>query len=141
MRWQFDQEGIDWNELSRLYRIAPLGEKEPDDLRISFTNSMFKCFVFDEQTLIGAGRAVADGIDCSYLCDVAVHPEHQGRGLGKAIILKLKELSATHRKIILYANPGKEGFYRKLGFLPMRTAMAVFRDQERAIHTGLVDDA
>ncbi len=51
------------------------------------------------------------------------------------------EQSAAHKKIILYANPGKESFYRKLGFKRMRTAMAVFRGQERAIETGLVDDA
>jgi hypothetical protein len=60
--------------------------------------------------------------------------------LGKALIEKLKELSAGHRKIILYANPGKEGFYRKLGFLRMRTAMAIFQNQEQAISGGLLDD-
>jgi ribosomal protein S18 acetylase RimI-like enzyme len=141
LRWQLDQAGVDWEALSELYRIAPLGEKDPADLETCFTNSMFKCFVFDRELLVGAGRAVADGVDCSYLCDVAVHPGYQGRGLGKAIIERLRGLSANHRKIILYANPGKEGFYRKLGFLPMKTAMAIFRNREHAISTGLVDDA
>ena len=140
MRWQLDQDGIDWEALSELYRIAPLGDKSSADLKVCFTNSMFKCFVFEGDLMVGAGRAVADGIDCSYICDVAVHPGYQGRGLGKAIIDKLREFSATHRKIILYANPGKEGFYRKLGFLPMRTAMAIFRNREHAIRTGLVDE-
>jgi len=140
MKWTFDQDSIDWHELSNLYRIAPLGEKKPTDLEIAFTNSRYKCFVFDEDKLIGAGRALADGVDCSYLCDVAVHPDFQGTGLGKALIAKLVELSAGHRKIILYANPGKEGFYKKLGFKRMSTAMAIFQDQERALRTGLVDD-
>lgn len=140
MRWQFAEDGIDWAALSELYRIAPLGEKDPDDLRVCFTNSMFKCFVFDDGLLVGAGRAVADGIDCSYLCDVAVHPAYQGRGLGKAIIGKLRDFSARHRKIILYANPGREGFYLRLGFLPMKTAMAIFRNREHAISTGLVEE-
>jgi ribosomal protein S18 acetylase RimI-like enzyme len=140
LQWLFDQTPIDWNELSNLYRIAPLGEKSPEHLRLAFSNSMFKCFVLSEGRLVGAGRAVADGIDCSYLCDVAVHPDLQGQGLGKAIIEKLKELSAGHRKIILYANPGKEGFYRKLGFLPMRTAMALFANREQAIKSGLLDE-
>ena len=139
LRWQHDIADIDWNALSELYRVAPLGEKDPDDLKVCFTNSMFKCFVFDQAVLVGAGRAVADGIDCSYLCDVAVHPRHQGRGLGKEIIGRLRDFSASHRKIILYANPGKEGFYRKLGFLPMKTAMAIFRNREHAIRTGLLD--
>jgi ribosomal protein S18 acetylase RimI-like enzyme len=141
MEWVFEQERIDWNELSNLYRIAPLGDKDPDLLQRVFSNSMFKCFVFDEGRLVGAGRAVADGADCSYLCDVAVHPDFQGRGLGTAIITRLKELSAGHKKIILYANPGTEGFYRKLGFRAMRTAMAIFRNQEQAAKGGLIDEA
>jgi ribosomal protein S18 acetylase RimI-like enzyme len=139
LRWMLEQDVIDWQELSNLYRIAPLGEKKADHLQLAFTNSRFKCFVFDGTTLVGAGRAVADGIDCSYLCDIAVHPGYQSRGLGKAITAKLVELSAGHRKIILYANPGKEGFYTKLGFRRMRTAMAIFRDQEKATREGLVE--
>ena len=140
MRWQDNLAGIDWQALSELYRIAPLGEKSPADLEVCFTNSMFRRFVFDGERLIGAGRAVADGVDCSYLCDVAVHPRYQGQGIGKAIIGRLRDASAGHRKIILYANPGKEGFYRTLGFLPMKTAMAIFRNRDHAIRTGLVED-
>jgi ribosomal protein S18 acetylase RimI-like enzyme len=139
LRWMSEQDVIDWQELSNLYRIAPLGDKKADHLKLAFTNSRFKCFVFDATKLVGAGRAVADGIDCSYLCDIAVHPEYQSRGLGKAITKRLMELSAGHKKIILYANPGKEGFYTKLGFRRMRTAMAIFQDQEKATREGLVD--
>ena len=140
MRWEFEQNELDWNELSVLYRIAPLGEKPPDLLREVFSNSRFKCFVYEGRMLIGAGRALADGRDCSYICDVAVHPDFQGRGLGAQIIERLKSVSIGHKKIILYANPGKEGFYRKLGFKPMRTAMAIFADQAGAARTGLIEE-
>jgi len=139
-QWLFEQDTIDWQELSDLYRIAPLGDKSADHLRLVFGNSQLKCFVFDGGKLIGAGRALTDGLDCSYLCDIAVHPQYQGRGLGKAIVAKLTELSAGHRKIILYANTGKEGFYRKLGFRRMLTAMAKFEDEGHAIRSGFVAD-
>jgi len=139
MEWLFDQDSIDWVALSDLYRIAPLGDKKPDELKLGFSNSLYKCFVLEDGVLIGAGRAVADGIDCSYLCDIAVHPKFQRRGLGRDITVKLRELSAGHKKIILYANPGTERFYEQLGFRRMRTAMAIFRDQDRAIRTGLVE--
>lgn len=139
LQWKPDLADVDWDALSHLYRIAPLGEKKPEDLRISFGNSRYTCLVFAGATLVGAGRALADGIDCSYLCDVAVHPDYQGIGLGKAIIERLRDLSAGHRKIILYANPGKEGFYAKLGFRRMKTAMAIFANQQRAVETGLVE--
>jgi ribosomal protein S18 acetylase RimI-like enzyme len=138
--WLYSSEHIDWQELSNLYLIAPLGPKSPDDLKVSFSNSMFKCFVYDSGKLIAAGRALADGVDCSYICDVAVHPEYQGQGLGKQVVTKLVEFSKHHRKIILYAATGKEPFYLKLGFKRMTTAMAIFKNQAQAIKDGLVKD-
>jgi GNAT superfamily N-acetyltransferase len=96
--WVDDIRGVDLDELSNLYRIAPLGEKPPAALATVFANSMFKCFVYADEKLIGAGRALADGLDCAYIADVAVHPDHQGRGLGKAIIHRLVELSSGHKK-------------------------------------------
>jgi ribosomal protein S18 acetylase RimI-like enzyme len=138
--WCFEQSDIDWNELSELYRVAPLGVKPVDDLEVVFTNSKFKCFVFDGDTLIGVGRALADGRDCSYICDIAIHPKYQGLGLGKQIIVSLVEQSRGHRKIILYANPGKEGFYSKLGFRKMNTAMAIFQNEEAMINNGTISE-
>ncbi len=139
--WVYKHEGVNWAELSELYRIAPLGKKSPNDLETVFSNSKYKCFIYADNTLIGVGRALADGLDCSYICDVAIHPEHQGLGLGKKIIQELATLSAGHKKIILYANPGKEGFYRKLGFLRMNTAMAIFKDQKHALNVGLLNES
>ena len=138
LTWTDSLDTVDWDELSELYRVAPLGNKSASDLRVVFTNSMYRCFAYDEGRLVAAGRALADGIDCSYLCDIAVHPDHQGRGVGKEIVDRLRDLSRNHRKIILYAAPGKDRFYLKLGFRRMLTAMAIFRDQAQAIDAGLV---
>jgi len=138
--WIYEQSDMDWSQLSELYRIAPLGEKSPNDLKLVFSNSRYKCFVCKNEKLIGAGRALADGLDCSYLCDVAIHPDYQGMGLGKQIVRKLMDFSTGHKKIILYANPGKEGFYSKLGFRRMNTAMAIFSDQEHAFESGLISE-
>lgn len=131
--WIYDYKDVNWHELSDLYRIAPLGEKSPTDLKTVFSNSKFTCFIYADNVLVGAGRALADGVDCSYICDVAIHPEYQGLGYGKRIIQGLTTVSAEHRKIILYANPGKEGFYSKLGFKKMNTAMAIFKNQKQAL--------
>jgi ribosomal protein S18 acetylase RimI-like enzyme len=138
--WQHVLEDVDWEELSELYRLAPLGDKKPADLKLAFSNSLFKCFVFDAEKLIGAGRALADGVDCSYICDVAVLPAYQGRGVGKAIVSGLVERSKAHKKILLYTAPGKEAFYRQLGFKRMSAAMAIFQNQAQALEWGLVND-
>jgi ribosomal protein S18 acetylase RimI-like enzyme len=139
--WSYSIEGIDWEELSQLFLAAPLGHKKPADLKVAFSNSMYTCFAFDEGRLVGVGRVLADGVDCAYICDMAVHPSHQGTGVGKAILTDLVNRSHGHKKILLYAVPGKEPFYRKAGFKRMTTAMAIFENQAQALESGLVNES
>jgi GNAT superfamily N-acetyltransferase len=138
LEWTDSLEGLDWDELSALFRLAPLGDKPPAGLKTAFTNSRYHWFVREHGRLVGVGRALADGVDAAYLCDIAVLPSHQGTGLGKAIVGRLFEQTKGHRKVILYAVPGKEGFYASFGFRRMKTAMAVFDDQALAIERGYV---
>jgi GNAT superfamily N-acetyltransferase len=99
--------------------------KISSDLQLVFSNSKFKCFVYDSEKLIGAGRALADGVDCAYICDIAVHPDYQGTGLGKEIVNSLLNQSKGHKKF---------------GFKRMATAMAIFENQEVATDQGLLID-
>ncbi len=129
---------IDWDKLSHLYTIAPLGHKSAESLQIVYKNSIYCCFVYEKDILVGAGRVLGDGLDCAYICDVVVHPDCQRKSIGKTIMNKLIEFSKDHKKIILYSNIGKEGFYKKLGFAKMNTAMAIFQNQDQAIKSGIV---
>lgn len=138
--WTDTLDLVDWEELSALYKVAPLGDKPAANLKIVFSNSRYRCFVSEHGRIVGVGRALADGVDTSYICDIAVLPEYQGTGLGKQIVARLVELSRGHKKIILYAVPGKEPFYRKFGFKRMRTAMAIFDDQALAQERGYVGE-
>jgi GNAT superfamily N-acetyltransferase len=140
VQWDLTLDRIDWHELSELYRLAPLGIKPPEHLKKVYGHSLYRCFARDGGKLVGAGRALADGGDCSYLCDIAVLPSHQGTGLGRQIVDRLVALSQGYRKIILYAVPGKEPFYRKSGFRRMTTAMAIFDDQAQAFERGYLRD-
>lgn len=138
--WTSVGDSVDWEELAELYRLAPLGDKTAADLELCFSNSRHVLFVYDGGRLVAAGRALADGVDCSYIGDVAVLPDYQGKGIGTSIVKRLVELSAGHRKIFLYAAVGKEGFYRRLGFSRMTTAMAIFDDQPAACERGLLEE-
>ena len=134
-------ENVSWSALSALYAASGLQPKAPADLETVFTNSRYVCFAFDDGRLVGAGRALADGLDCAYIADLAVEPDYQGSGIGSAMLGQLLERCRGHRKIILYTVPGKEDFYRNFGFRRMRTAMALFDDQDRALSAGLVDES
>ncbi|WP_337961382.1 GNAT family N-acetyltransferase [Curvibacter microcysteis] len=138
--WKHSTDGINWDELSALYRAAPLGDKSPQHLQKVFSNSLFKCFVYEHSKLVAAGRALADGADCAYLCDIAVLPSHQGTGLGQQIVKALVDMSSGHKKIILYAVPGKEPFYKKFGFMRMKTAMAIFEHPQQQVERGYLGE-
>lgn len=138
--WSETLTNVDWQELSALYLAAPLGHKTPEDLKLAFSHSMYKCFVRENGKLVGVGRVLADGVYVAYVADIAVLPSHQGTGLGKEIVARLVDLAKHHRKIILYAVPGKEPFYRKFGFRRMRTAMAIFDDPQLAQTRGYIDE-
>ncbi len=140
IRWTDELADIDWYELSALYRAAALGDKPPADLKLVFGNSLFRAIAFDGARLVAAGRVLADGRDCAYLCDIAVLPSHRGQGLGKEIVARLVRLSRSHRKIILYSVPGTESFYEAFGFRRMTTAMAIFEDQATAFARGYLSD-
>ena len=98
--------------------------------------------MYDNDKLIGVGqRSVADGIDISYICDVAIHPDYQGFGIGKQIVNKLVEFSDGYNKIILFLQVwGKSLLCKKLGFDKMNTAMAIFKNRQRVLDMGLVSE-
>src|SRR5690606_29435469 len=110
-------------QLAALYKAAALGQRSPEEIATAFRNSRYAIFALDRGNLVGAGRAFGDEVDCAVICDLAVHPDLQGKGLGERILETLKQAIGHHRRIILYAKPGKEEFYLKRGFHKMRTAM------------------
>ncbi|MGF1512435.1 MAG: GNAT family N-acetyltransferase [Elainellaceae cyanobacterium] len=70
--------------------------------------------------LIGFSRATSDHAFNATVWDVVVHPDFQGRKLGKALmkytIQKLRSEDISN--ITLFADPHVVDFYRNLGFVP-----------------------
>ena len=129
---------VDWEKLSLIFKRAPLGNRDAAGLRDVFTNSGVRCFVWDGAELVGAGRAITDGVRYAVIFDVVLLPEYQGKGIGKKIMALLAERSKAPA-ILLHAAPGKEEFYRKLGYRRMKTAMARFPNPEKQCELGYIE--
>ena len=80
-------DGVAWQELADLVAAAGLGTASPDDMRRAYEHSALRIFAWDEGRLVGAARATSDGIYHAMLCDVVVLPTHQGRGIGRELVL------------------------------------------------------
>ena len=135
---RLDCTGVDWKIVSEVLKSVEMAYYEPDEHRIAFEARHTTVFAYYADQLIGFGRAISDGVYQAAVYDCAVLSEFQGKGIGKIIMNNiLSEL--PHCNIILYALPGKEGFYQKHGFRRMKTGMAHFKKSESMRERGFTE--
>ncbi|MFH0995737.1 MAG: GNAT family N-acetyltransferase [Pseudomonadota bacterium] len=135
---KFDCSGVDWQEVSETLRRVGMTYGDPGMHRKAFENSHITVFVYRGDQLIGFGRAISDGVCQAAIYDVAVVPEFQKKGLGTTIIKHILA-GLSHCNVILYASPGKEGFYKTLGMRKMKTGMALFLKAEEKKERGFTE--
>lgn len=107
-------------EYLHLRAVAGLSPFSQEAARLGLQGTVHAISVLHEGTAVGMGRLIGDG-GCFYqIVDIAVHPEHQGRGLGKAIMKAImahvqSELSAS-AYVSLIADVPANKLYEKFGF-------------------------
>ncbi|KAL6720528.1 hypothetical protein ACLMJK_002452 [Lecanora helva] len=103
---------------------AGLHSVTPEAARIGLANTLFAVQIAlssSPDTIIGMGRMVGDGGCFFLLTDMAVLPDHQGKGVGKII---MKELKAWMDKnvpasgvVLLHADGPAKYLYKQFGFV------------------------
>lgn len=79
---------------------------------------------FDNQKLIGMGRAISDGVSDAYIQDVTMDKSYRKKGIGSLIINKIIE-ELKKRKIYwigLISEKNSDQFYEKIGFDKMNNS-------------------
>lgn len=138
LRIKQDCSGIDWQIVADTLKLVGMAHYAPEVHAKAFTASHTVVFVYDGDKLVGFGRAISDGAYQAAVYDCAVLPEYQGRKLGGLIMDTVLE-SVAGCNVILYAAPGKEGFYRKQGFSRMKTGMARFIKPDIMREKGFIE--
>ncbi|WP_454052032.1 GNAT family N-acetyltransferase [Clostridium sp. Marseille-Q7071] len=137
-RIQYDCLNIDWNYVSETLKRVGMAYFEGEIHKKAFENSHAVVFVFDDDTLVGFGRAISDGVYQAAIYDIAVLPEYQSKGIGRIVIDNITK-SLPQCNFILYASPGKEVFYEKMNFKKMKTGMALFLNQKNMQEKGFTE--
>ena len=138
LRLQIDTANINWDLVVEILQKAGMAYYTAETHKRAFSNSQVVVFVFDEENLVGFGRAISDGEYQAAIYDVAVIPYFQGQGIGKMIVRTIIE-KIPNCNFILYASPGKEQFYEKENFKRMKTGMALFINSERMQRNGFTE--
>ena len=135
---QLNCADVNWQVVAETLKRVGMAYAEPTAHQKSFENSQVTVFIRLAGQLIGFGRAISDGVFQAAIYDVAILPEYQAQGIG-AIIIKTIMNKFSNCNFILYAAPGKEGFYQTLGFRKMKTGMALFRKAQLMKERGFTE--
>lgn len=114
---------VDWQQLATLLELSGLNKRSPAIMQRAFEQSQFRYLGYYNGELVATARAISDLTYASYLCDVAIHPDYQGRGWGKALMERVMSDLAPLGKVFIYSVPEKMDFYQRLNFHPLLTGM------------------
>lgn len=106
----------------RLRIVSGLTPKTAEGAAAGLPNTLFAVVVRDGEDVVGMGRLIGDGRLFYQVVDMAVMPEHQGRGLGKAIMQRLVDhidsTAPAGAYVSLIADGEANKLYAQYGFKP-----------------------
>ena len=110
-------------EFNYLYDAVGWGSYDKEISKKALSNTYYSVSIYDDNKIIGYGRLIGDGICFMYIHDVMVIPKYQNKKIGTSVMNKLlekiKEIKKENPDLRVYlgASKGKEGFYKKFGFI------------------------
>ena len=94
---------------------------DPARLRTAIECSSFAVVALEEDRVVGFARAMSDEAFAVYIADILVSPDRQRQGIGRTLaesILEHYPMDTFHHQVLV-AERGAEGFYRRLGMVPV----------------------
>lgn len=117
------QKNINLYELEKLCDSVGWVRRPLKKVKTAIDHSFITICLFykhnHNKILIGFARATSDTVFNATIWDVVIHPDFQGKGLGKALIdqIILQLRYADISTITLFADPQVISFYRNIGFI------------------------
>ena len=114
------------DDYRRLRKVVGLSEKSQAAAEAGLPNTWYAVTIGHRGRTIGMGRVIGDGGTAFQIVDIAVEPEHQGKGLGKRIVAALvdhlRANAPASAYVSLIADGDAQYLYAKYGFAPVMPA-------------------
>lgn len=130
---------IQWmreEDLGRVYEIdqaafAPMWRISPEDVHAAFLTGDVATVAADGEKIVGYQISTAN-VRGAALMRIAVLPDHQGRGVGAALLNHLLQAAAAWGDLSIAVNTQKTNkrsirLYKKFGFTPAKRTYPVFQ--------------
>ena len=120
-----DLENVDFARLAQVYRAAYGSTISEAQIRRIFERSWATRIALWDGLIVGGVYAFSDGELDASIHGLATHPDFQRRGIGRALMESIVAEFGAHMAILLTSEPHNANFYRRVGFRPLRGAMAI----------------
>ena len=108
---------VNKEKIIELYQANKWSSAEkPDLLYKALMNSDTLITAWDGNRLVGLGNAISDGYLVVYYPHLLVHPDYQGKGIGRMIVDRFQKKYGNFHQQMLTADGKAIDFYRKCGF-------------------------
>ncbi len=108
---------VNKEKIIELYQANKWSSAEkPDLLYKALMNSDSLITAWDGNRLVGLGNAISDGYLVVYYPHLLVHPDYQGKGIGRMIVDRFQKKYENFHQQMLTADGRAIDFYRKCGF-------------------------
>jgi len=105
------------DELQNLFlSVKWIAGKHPEKLAVAMENSSSVFSAWDNDRLIGLINALDDGSMTVYVHFLLVHPDYQGKGIGKELLKMMNDKYRDYLRVVLIADENETGFYQNSGF-------------------------
>ncbi|MCK5364813.1 MAG: GNAT family N-acetyltransferase [Gammaproteobacteria bacterium] len=120
MDYETHRQPLGIDDYLNIRRRTGLSPKSREAAAKGLPNSVFSVYITCGQEVVGMGRIVGDAGCWLQIVDIAVLPEHQGRGLGRRIMTELVEFITANALPGLYVSllTDTPGFFEPFGFNP-----------------------
>ena len=122
---QTDTQNINWMQLRDVYRAAYQSDIGEERIRNIFERSWAIRIALWDGEIVGGVYAFSDGELDASIHGLATHPDFQKRGIGGALMKSIVAEFEPHMALLLTTEPHNANFYRKIGFRPLKGAMAM----------------
>ena len=111
----------------QLYKGVEWGHIEcPKTLEEALSNSDLIVTAWNDNLLVGLGRAISDSTLTVYYPDLLVHPNWQGKKIGTEIMKMLtKKYEYFHNQVLIAEDDNAKAFYKKFGFEEDNSALSI----------------
>lgn len=112
-----DTDSISEAEVITLYRANQWSSADkPQQLMAALRGSHTVVTTRLNGELVGIGNAISDGHLVVYYPHMLVHPDHQGRGIGRQMMAKMQVIYGGFHQQMLTADGEAIEFYKNQGF-------------------------